>query len=99
MGDPDGDGFSNWQEYLAGTSPTNRLDYLDFDSVTASGAFCVLQFTPRAGRTYAVETVAALGTGNSWSTFAANITGTNTVTLFDPLAAGRFYRLKVALSP
>src|SRR4030095_8524443 len=37
--DSDGDGQSNRDEYLAGTDPASRADYLHFDSVTwmASG--------------------------------------------------------------
>lgn len=34
--DPDGDGMSNWQEYLAGTNPNDRNDCLRITSVRAS---------------------------------------------------------------
>jgi hypothetical protein len=99
-GDPDRDGLTNWQEYIAGTSPTNRLDFLSFQSVTISNSFCVLQFTPRAGRTYAIERLGAFAPVNSWATLLDNIAGTNLVTVSDPLApSASFYRLKARLSP
>jgi hypothetical protein len=92
--------MTNWREYIAGTSPTNRLDFLRFQSATISNSSCVLQFTPRAGRTYAIERLDALAPVNSWATLLDNITGTNLVTVSDPLVpSASFYRLKARLSP
>src|SRR6185436_13788996 len=34
LDDADGDGASNWAEYIAGTDPTNNLSYLRIDSLT-----------------------------------------------------------------
>jgi hypothetical protein len=99
-GDLDHDGMSNLQEYLAGTSPVNPDDLLDFDSVTIIGSNCVLQFTPRAGRTYTIERLDALGPINNWTTLVGNITGTTQVTRSDPVVENaRFYRIRASLTP
>ena len=50
--DPDGDGMPNWQEYLAGTNPTNALSALQFiNPAFASGGSREhqLQLADRAG--------------------------------------------------
>ena len=52
--DPDGDGFTNLQEYLAGTDPTDPNSLLSIDSVTVVGSQTSLRFTAVAGRTYTV---------------------------------------------
>jgi len=52
--DSDGDGMSNYAEYIAGTNPTNSLSYLKIDSLTASvGA--TLTFEAASNKTYTVE--------------------------------------------
>jgi len=59
--DLDGDGMSNYAEYIAGTDPTNNLSYLKIDSITAdSGA--TLTFGAASNKTYSVEYTDALGT-------------------------------------
>ncbi len=98
--DPDGDGQTNWQEYLAGTSPTNGLDYLRFDSVRVSGGYAVLQFNARPGRLYTIERCDSPEPGTTWLTLQDNLAGTGNLTWFDPLqSAARFYRLRVRLAP
>jgi hypothetical protein len=99
-GDPDNDGMNNWQEYLAGTDPQNALDYLRFDSVSANGSNCLLQFTRRAGRTYAIEKIPSLDPAQTWVTLQGNISGTGSYTYSDAIgAAPGFYRLRAAKAP
>ena len=52
--DPDGDGFSNLQEYLAGTDPTDAHSYLRLDSIQIDQTQAVIRFTAMAGRTYSL---------------------------------------------
>ena len=52
--DPDGDGFTNEQEYLAGTDPTLAGDYLKIESVQISGAARTINFNAVAGKTYTI---------------------------------------------
>ena len=100
LGDPDRDGMTNWQEYLAGTDPSNGQDYLRIEQVAVGGPWCLIQFTPRLGRTYAIEKRENLALTSDWVILQDKITGTNTYTLTDPLSStGCFYRLKAALSP
>jgi len=56
-GDPDGDGMSNLQEYLAGTNPNNPNDYLRITSVSATtpGTAVNLTWTSVSNRFYHVQ--------------------------------------------
>jgi hypothetical protein len=97
LGDPDGDGLNNLQEYIAGTDPHNSQDSLRFDRVSFTNHFCLLHFNTYTGRTYAIERLNDLGPTNNWIAFTNFIPSTNgPVTVSDPQApAGYFYRLKV----
>jgi hypothetical protein len=96
LGDPDGDGMTNWQEYLAGTDPLKSQDVLRFDHVSCSNFVCLLQFNTYTGHTYAIERLSALGPTNAWVAFTNFIPGTSgQVTVSDPQATtSQFYRLK-----
>jgi len=52
--DPDQDGFSNLQEYLAGTDPHDSASLLSFEPVAVRNGAIVLQFTQVAGKSYSV---------------------------------------------
>jgi len=94
--DPDLDGLTNWEEYLAGTHPNNSTSALKFQQITASGGNVILQFLASSNRTYSLLFKPSLNSG-PWSKLtdvAAHVTNrvvtlTNTV----PVDAQRFYRL------
>lgn len=101
--DSDGDGFSNEDEYLTGTDPTNAASKLGFSSIspgtgTASADF-VLTLPTLAGRSYRVEWSNNLTSG-SWTTLGGTIIGTGSPievrdTGVRATAAKRFYRLSL----
>jgi hypothetical protein len=92
--DADGDTMSNWQEYVAGTEPTNALSYLKVESLVP-GQPASLQFEAVSNRTYTVQFTDDL-TAGPWLRLAdLPAYATNrTVTVSDPQAIpNRFYRL------
>jgi hypothetical protein len=52
--DPDGDGMTNLQEYLAGTNPLDRGSVLRLEAL-ADPAGVVLRFTAQAGKSYCLQ--------------------------------------------
>jgi hypothetical protein len=98
--DPDGDGRSNLQEYVAGTVPTNAASRLVFSVERGVGAVR-FRITPRVdGRTYTVLVSNNLsGPYTPLTNPQTQIIG-NDLILTDPtpLAGGtRFYRLSITL--
>jgi hypothetical protein len=72
--DADGDGVPNWQEYLAGTDPTNPLSVFQFGGagLSTNGVNSVaLSWLTAPGKTYILETIPALG-GGSWAAINTN---------------------------
>lgn len=100
LADPDGDGANNWNEYIAGTVPTNRLDSLRIQWVSITDAACRLDFNTRPGRLYGVESAVDLSPTTVWSEVTNNIPGTGSlVTVTTSVETSpRFYRLKARLS-
>jgi hypothetical protein len=98
--DFDGDGMANWQEYVAGTDPTNALSYLKMDLLTTSGG-ATLSFDTVSNRTYTVHYTDALGIGQ-WSKLVDVPARTNnsTESVFDlGYTNGRYYRLVTPRQP
>jgi hypothetical protein len=96
--DPDGDGMPNWQEYLAGTDPTNALSRLQFlNPAFVSGTQNINLSWPTApGRQYLLESSPALG-GNNWTPVNTNLGDGNSfqISLTNHTGSARFYRIQL----
>ena len=67
--DPDGDGMSNTNEFLAGTNPTNSLSGLRILSVVQQTNDVVITWATAGGRTNAVQATAGDGSGGYSTNF------------------------------
>jgi hypothetical protein len=97
--DADGDGLANWQEYIAGTDPTNALSYLKIDSLALHGG-ATLTFGVVSNKTYSVQYTDEMS--GPWSTLADLAARTNNAveTVFDPGHTNRrAYRLLTPRQP
>ncbi len=96
--DPDGDGASNYDEWLAGTDPSDphsRLHLFAGPAGVGSGLF--LAWPTVSGKRYVLESASALTPG-AWSSISTNILGDGLNAQFlDATTAGasRFYRLRL----
>lgn len=96
--DPDGDGWSNLQEFRAGTEPKDRSSLLKFNQVTEVGGDTQLSFPTVAGKVYRIERSESLDSA-SWVVVQDAIQGTGAVvSCTDANGAAlpkRFYRIVV----
>ncbi|HTG43580.1 MAG TPA: immunoglobulin domain-containing protein, partial [Verrucomicrobiae bacterium] len=94
--DLDGDGFSNRQEYLAGTDPRDALSYLKFENFTIDSELPSLEYWAVSNKTYSVLWKPSLESG-SWSVLMNSLAyPTNRMErVTDPTSPleTRFYRL------
>jgi len=97
--DTDGDGMNNWQEYIAGTDPTNPLSVLRLLSATPSGANVTVMWQSVAGVSYFLERSTNLSVSPPFTLLATNLPGQPGTTSYkDTNATGAgpfFYRVGV----
>ncbi len=100
---PDGDGFTNLQDYLAGTDPTNSASALHITSIAPQGSDLLITWAMGSGKTNALQLSLGDGNGNYSNNFTDLFTVTNTVgSVTNYLDAGamtntppRFYRVRL----
>lgn len=95
--DPDHDGMSNYQEYLAGTDPTNPNSLFKIVSVAANSSGALIQWTSVPGKFYTLQRTADLLSG--FTDLQLHIPATAPINVIqDPAPAGSgpyFYRIQV----
>lgn len=98
--DPDHDGMSNLQEYLAGTDPNNAGDNLRITSIaTANGVNVSVTWTSHPTRQYYIQKSSNLNPLAAWSDSGAGLlspsAGTTTSkSITDTGAPDRYYRVQ-----
>ncbi len=96
--DPDADGLTNLQEYLAGTDPNDADSALRITGIQLSGADVCGLFTTVVGKGYCLERTDGLAVP-SWNPVVSNMVGTGAFyRVLDPGGASssqRFYRVNV----
>jgi len=97
--DPDGDGLKNWQEWRAGTDPTNPLSVLRLMTPVLDPSGVTVGWQSVATRTYFLERSTNLSAAPRFLPLSSNIVGqAGTTTLNDTNVAGLgpvFYRVGV----
>jgi hypothetical protein len=96
--DPDHDGMSNSQEYLAGTNPTNGNDYLRITSITHNplpSTYVILQWTSQPSRFYAIQHNSVVDGSSPWADYTVfSYPGTEAAG-FNDSNTNDFYRIRV----
>jgi hypothetical protein len=95
--DPDGDGASNWQEYVAGTNPLDAASVFEFSpSALPAGGYFTLQWPSVVNKIYTLQSSSSPAGG--WTTLVSNLAG-NSQTLqwtdTNTSTGARFYRALV----
>ncbi len=95
--DSDGDGFNNWQEWRAGTVPTDSASALRLSSPTSALTSLSISWQSVTNRTYWLERATNLSSLGLFLTVATNIPGqSGTTTFLDSSATNSnsfFYRV------
>jgi hypothetical protein len=102
--DPDGDGMSNLQEFMADTNPTNAASYFHVQSIAKNpGGGMAVSYLSSSNRVYTLYYTDAFNSG-VWSNVptATSVPGTGGLqTLIDPATnlVHRTYKVMVQLPP
>ena len=93
-GDPDGDGFTNLEEYIAGTNPRDPTSLLRINQISSGGQ--VIQWQSVPGKNYQVVSTTALGLAfQPVSGIITAFGGTASFTNLAPGSLRQFYRVQV----
>lgn len=94
----DSDGLNNWQEWIAGTDPTNALSALRIVAISNAPSGASIQWNGVANRTYWLESATNLA-APVYSLVASNLAGQDGILVCadtnSPGRPARFYRVGV----
>ncbi len=96
--DPDGDGFPNSHEYLAGTNPTNAASLIKIDVVQHTPSGANVTFRSVAGKRYQLYSRPFAETG-IWQSVGSPLTALNGTSVAVDTSGGtgsKFYRVAIA---
>jgi len=97
--DSDLDGLNNWQEWIAGTIPTNALSVLRLLSPTADNSGITVSWQSVQGKTYYLQRGTDLATSPALLSIQSNLVGQTGTTSFKDTdatnASAYFYRVGV----
>jgi hypothetical protein len=101
--DEDGDGYSNFAEYVFGTDPTNAASALVFTVAPLAGNMVSVKFSPyQGGRVYQLLSTTNLD-NPQWLTLTnvptVDTNGNGVFTVAQPNPSAGFYQLSATLSP
>ncbi len=95
--DADNDGMNNWQEWVAGTNPTNAASALRLQSVTFAPPRLRLRWNSDTSHNYFVQRSTSLKPPMSFSFVCSNVPGRGATTEFTntfvPTTGAVFYRI------
>ena len=98
LADDDGDGFSNFQESVAGTDPRDPNSHPPTVAVSVGSGTVTLTWGSVAGKQYRVQTSPSLGAGAAWTFLGTPVTGTggNVSAMVGTDGTARYYRVQFA---
>ena len=94
----DGDGVPDWQEFKAGTSPDDPLDFFHLVSISNTSPQIVLRWTSASGRTYTIQVATSSLSQAIFEPVASNLDASppeNVYTAVPPDAATVIYRIRL----
>lgn len=100
--DSDGDGFSNFAEYVSGTSPIDRDDSFFYSGTYHNDQFA-LQFETKTGRTYSLKVSTDLSHWHEWTSILGNdlehtiefSVSTHNITGLSPDSESYFFKIDI----
>jgi hypothetical protein len=97
--DADGDGLNNWQEWVAGTDPTNAASVLKLSQPSLTGPNVTLTWNSVTNRTYSVQRATDLGAATPFLLLQTNLAGLSGTTSYTdtntPAPGPAYYRVGV----
>jgi uncharacterized protein (DUF1800 family) len=94
--DPDGDGFPNWEEAIAGTNPFDSNSYPHIPIVSNSLSGFTVMVPSAAGKVYTLESVTTLGDTNWVAETNVEALGANVAITVPASVSAKFYRVSIS---